>query len=137
MLKRRTTRRKTRRRQRGGILPLAVLIPAAVAVGKATALGGVSGAAGYGVKRGLKAALQRKKPKRAATPAQKRRLRRAQLRGNPGSQVARLISRRAHCSKVNNETITASHKEKEKTKGSRNPGNSWVRRQDGLQTQKG
>ena len=39
---------------------MAALIPAAVAVGKAAALGGVSGAAGYGVKRGLKAALRRK-----------------------------------------------------------------------------
>ena len=40
---------------------MAALIPAAVAVGKAAALGGVSGAAGYGVKRGLKAALRQKK----------------------------------------------------------------------------
>ena len=60
MSRQRTTRRKTRRRQRGGILPLAALIPAAVAVGKAAALGGVSGAAGYGVERGLRAALRRK-----------------------------------------------------------------------------
>ena len=43
---------------------MAALIPAAVAVGKAAALGGVSGAAGYGVKRGLKAALRQKKTKK-------------------------------------------------------------------------
>jgi len=36
---------------------LAVLIPALVAAAKAAALGGISGAPGYGVKRGLEAAL--------------------------------------------------------------------------------
>ena len=71
MPRRRTTRRKTRRRQRGGILPLAALIPAAVAVGKAAALGGVSGAAGYGVKRGLKAALRRKKTQKGCHTSSK------------------------------------------------------------------
>ena len=70
---------------------MAALIPAAIAAGKAAALGGISGAAGYGVKRALKAALRRKKPRRAATPAEKRRFRRTLLRGNPGSQIARMI----------------------------------------------
>ena len=70
---------------------MAALIPALIAGGKAAALGGVSGAAGYGVKRGLKAALRRKKPRRAATPAEKRRFRRALSRGIPGSNLARLI----------------------------------------------
>ena len=44
----------------------------------------------------------------------------------------------SHCSKVNHETTTANRQKKEaKTKGSRNPGNSWVRRQDGVQARKG
>ena len=38
-----------------GLLPLAALIPA----GKVAVLGGVSGAAGYGVKKGLEAALSK------------------------------------------------------------------------------
>ena len=53
-------RRRTRRRkQRGGILPF--LIPAAIALGKAAALGAVSGAAGYGAKRAIRAATRKKK----------------------------------------------------------------------------
>ena len=91
MPKRRTTRRRRRRRQRGGILPLAALIPAAIAAGKAVALGGISGAAGYGVKRGLRAALRRKKPRRAPTAVEKRRFRRALARGIPGSALARRV----------------------------------------------
>ena len=44
----------SRRRQRGGILPLlALAVPALVAASKAAALGGVGAAAGYGVKKGL------------------------------------------------------------------------------------
>ena len=52
-------RRKRRRKQRGVILPF--LIPAAIALGKAAALGAVSGAAGYGAKKGIQAATRRKK----------------------------------------------------------------------------
>ena len=78
------------KRMRGGILPLAAVIPALVAAGKAATLGAVSGAAGYGVKRGLRAVTQKKK-KKAATPAQRRRLRNALLRGNPKSLIARRI----------------------------------------------
>ena len=54
-------RRRTKRGQRGGLLPLAALIPALIAGGKAAALAAVSGAAGYGVKKGLRAATRRKK----------------------------------------------------------------------------
>ena len=43
---RRTRERK--RRQRGGLLPLAALIPALIAGGKAVALGAAGGAASYG-----------------------------------------------------------------------------------------
>ena len=71
MPKRRTTRRKERS-QRGGILPLAALIPAAVAAGKAAALGAASGTVGYGVKKGLEAATRRRRPRRAATVAERR-----------------------------------------------------------------
>ena len=74
------------KRRRGGVLPLAALIPALIAGGKATALGAVSGAAGYGVKKGLRAATRKKK---AATPVQRRQLRNALLRANPKSIFAR------------------------------------------------
>ena len=57
----RTARRKTGGRQRGGLFPLLALIPAAIAAGKAAALGAVSGAAGYGIKKAL--AGKRKTPK--------------------------------------------------------------------------
>ena len=49
------------------MLPLAAIIPALATAGKAAALGAVSGAAGYGVNKGLRAATRKKK---AATPAQ-------------------------------------------------------------------
>ena len=52
-------RRRRRRRQRGGILPF--LIPLAIAGAKAIAAGAVSGAAGYGVKKGLDAATRKKR----------------------------------------------------------------------------
>ena len=52
-------RRTQRRKQRGGILPF--LIPAVIALGKAAALGAVSGAAGYGAKKGIQAATRKKK----------------------------------------------------------------------------
>ena len=56
--------RRRRKRQKGGVLPLAALIPALVAGGKAAALGGLGGAASYGVKTGLSALTRRKKRKR-------------------------------------------------------------------------
>ena len=51
--------RKRRHYQRGGILPF--LVPLALAAGKAIAAGAVSGAAGYGVKKGLDAATRKKR----------------------------------------------------------------------------
>ena len=63
MKSKRTVRRKPRRRnkaQKGGLLPLAALIPALVAAGKAAALRGISSAAGYGVKKGLEAASRKR-----------------------------------------------------------------------------
>ena len=56
---RRGRRRRRRRQQRGGILPF--LIPLAIAGAKAAAVGAVSGAAGYGVKKGLEAATRKKR----------------------------------------------------------------------------
>ena len=64
MKSKRTVRRRPRRRkrtQKGGLLPLAALIPALVAAGKAAAIGGISGAAGYGVKKGLAAASRKRR----------------------------------------------------------------------------
>ena len=54
-------RRRRRRRswQQGGILPF--LVPLLIAGGKAIAAGAVSGAAGYGVKKGLEAATRKKR----------------------------------------------------------------------------
>ena len=54
-------RRRLRRRrwQQGGILPF--LVPLGTATGKAIAAGAVSGAAGYGVKKGLEAATRKKR----------------------------------------------------------------------------
>ena len=52
-------RRKRRRKQRGGILPL--LIPAAIAAAKAAAAGAISGAAGYGAKKAIQAASRKKR----------------------------------------------------------------------------
>ena len=58
--RRRTSYRRRRRHyQRGGILPF--LIPLAIAGAKAAAAGAVSGAAGYGVKKGLEAATRKKR----------------------------------------------------------------------------
>ena len=50
--------RKRRRGQKGGILPIA-LIPLLALAGKAAAAGAISGAAGYGVKKGLEAATKK------------------------------------------------------------------------------
>ena len=54
-------RRRRRRRswQQGGILPF--LVPLLIAGGKAIAAGAVSGATGYGVKKGLEAATRKKR----------------------------------------------------------------------------
>ena len=59
-------RRKRRHYQRGGILPF--LIPLGIAAAKAIAAGAVSGAAGYGVKKGLDAATRKR---RKLTPTQR------------------------------------------------------------------
>ena len=49
--RRQTFVRRRKRRQKGGIFPLAALLPALIAGGKAVALGAASGAAGYGAKK--------------------------------------------------------------------------------------
>lgn len=65
MVRRRGTSKRVRRRkrQKGGILPLAALIPALLAGGKAVTAGALSAAAGYCVKRGLEA-LEKKSIRR-------------------------------------------------------------------------
>ena len=55
----RRRRRWRRSWQQGGILPF--LVPLLIAGGKAIAAGAVSGAAGYGVKKGLEAATRKKR----------------------------------------------------------------------------
>ena len=52
-IRRRRRQVKRKRPQRGGLFPLAALIPALIAGGKAVALGAASGAAGYGAKKAL------------------------------------------------------------------------------------
>ena len=54
-------RKMMSKRQKGGIFPLAALIPALIAGGKAVALGAASGAAGYGAKKALEAATRRRR----------------------------------------------------------------------------
>ena len=85
-------RRKRRRKQRGGILPL-FLIPAAVAAAKAAAAGAVSGAAAYGTKRAIQAATRKKKVGKISAAhwaANKRRVQRMlQRTGLPGLRTLR------------------------------------------------
>ena len=54
-------RRRRRTRQKGGLLPLAALIPALIAGGKAVGLGALRGGASYGVKKALEAATRKKR----------------------------------------------------------------------------
>ena len=55
-----TRRRRRRTRQKGGLLPLAALIPAFMAAGKAVGLGALGGGASYGVKKALEATTRKK-----------------------------------------------------------------------------
>ena len=56
--------KKRRRKQKGGILPLAAAIPALIAVGKAVGLGAAGGAASYGAQKGMQAMLKKRGRKR-------------------------------------------------------------------------
>ena len=58
----RGTRRRRRRRtgQKGGLLPLAALIPTFMAAGKAIGLAALGGGASYGVKKALEATTRKK-----------------------------------------------------------------------------
>lgn len=55
------TRRRISRRKKGGLLPLAALIPAFMAAGKAIGLGALGGGASYGVKKALEAATRKRR----------------------------------------------------------------------------
>ena len=62
MVRRKTRWRGRRRiRQKGGILPLAALLPALIAGGKALGLGALSGGAAFGVKKALGAATRKRR----------------------------------------------------------------------------
>ena len=54
-------RRRRRPRQKGGILPLAALLPALIAGGKALGLGALGGGAAFGVKKALGAATRKRR----------------------------------------------------------------------------
>ena len=56
--------KKRRRKQRGGILPLAAAIPALIAVGKAVGLDAAGGAASYGVQKVMQAMFKKRGRKR-------------------------------------------------------------------------
>ena len=56
----RRRRRRRRTRQKGGLLPLAALIPAFMAAGKAIGLGALGGGASYGFKKALEATTRKK-----------------------------------------------------------------------------
>jgi len=60
-VRRKWPKKRWRKTQKGGIFPLAAIIPALVAAGKASALGAVSGGAGYGAKKALEAAPRRRR----------------------------------------------------------------------------
>jgi len=57
-------RKRTKRKQKGGIIPLAAAIPTLVAAGKAAAMGGISAGVGFGVRKGSERATKPKKRKR-------------------------------------------------------------------------
>ena len=61
VVKNKQTNMPKTRVQRGGLFPLAALIPALIAGGKAVALGAAGGAASYGAKKGLEAAFRKKR----------------------------------------------------------------------------
>ena len=59
----RGTRRRTSNRQKGGLLPLAALVPAFIAAGKAIGLGALGGGASFGAKKALEAATRKSRKK--------------------------------------------------------------------------
>ena len=54
------TKKRRQRRQKGGILPLAALIPALIAGGKAIRLAAAGAGASYGVNKALESATRKK-----------------------------------------------------------------------------
>ena len=52
------------KRMRGGLLPLAAVIPALAAAGKAAALGAAGGAASYGAKKALEKVTGKRRRRR-------------------------------------------------------------------------
>ena len=59
--KQRRGTRRIRKRQKGGILPLAAVIPAIIAAGKAAGLGTAGAAAGFGTKKALQAMTRKRR----------------------------------------------------------------------------
>ena len=55
---------KDGKKQGGGALPLAAVIPALIAVGKAVGLGGASGAASYGGKKAMQVLFKKTKKRK-------------------------------------------------------------------------
>jgi len=63
--------KRRRRRQRGGVVPLAALVPGLMAVGKAAGLGAVGAAGGFRAKKMWKSLLKKKGYKKRATKPKK------------------------------------------------------------------
>ena len=63
--------KRRRRRQRGGVVPLAALVPGLMAVGKAAGLGAAGAAGGFGAKKMLKTLFKKKGYKKRATKRKK------------------------------------------------------------------
>ena len=59
----RGTRRRTSKRQKGGLLPLAVLVPPFITADKAIRLGALGGGASFGAKKALEAATRKRRKK--------------------------------------------------------------------------
>ena len=58
---RKQRRGRIRKRQKGGLLPLAAVIPAKIAAGKAAGLGAAGAAAGFGTKKALEAMTRKRR----------------------------------------------------------------------------
>ena len=59
--KQRRGTRRIRKRQKGGILPLAAVIPAIIAAGKAAGLGAAGATAGFGTKKAIEAMTRKRR----------------------------------------------------------------------------
>ena len=58
------TKQRKRRKQKGGVVPLAAAVPTLIAVGKAIGLGAAGGAASYGGQKAMQALFKKAKKRK-------------------------------------------------------------------------